>query len=82
MKRPAFPTLVDLAPGDAARVLEVHPGEEQRLAAEGLASGDRVVVETRLPLGGPIVVRVGRARLAVARQVAAAIRVERQPGTR
>lgn len=82
MKRPAFPTLVDLAPGDDARVVEVHPREGQRLAAEGLAAGDRVVVEARLPLGGPIVVRVGRARLAVARQVAAAIRVEREPPAR
>jgi Fe2+ transport system protein FeoA len=34
------------------------------------------VVEVRLPLGGPVVVRVGRARIAIARAVAAGILVE------
>jgi len=82
VQRPAVPTLVDLEPGVVATVVEVEAGERRRLAAEGLASGDRVVVEERLPLGGPIVVRVGRARLALARRVAAAIRVEREPAAR
>jgi Fe2+ transport system protein FeoA len=82
VQRPAVPTLVDLEPGVVASVVEVEPGELRRLAAEGLAPGDRVVVEERLPLGGPIVVRVGRARLALARRVAAAIRVESEPAGR
>ena len=82
VQRPAVPTLVDLEPGVFASVVGVEAGERQRLAAEGLAPGDRVVVEERLPLGGPIIVRVGRARLALARRVAAAIRVEREPPER
>lgn len=82
MERPTFPLLVDIAPGVAARVVRVDPSDAPRLAAEGLAPGDRVRVETRLPLGGPIVVRVGRARLALARRVAAGIRVEPETAAR
>ena len=82
MERPPFPVLVDMAPGVAARVVGVDPAEASRLAAEGLAPGDRVQVESRLPLGGPIVVRVGRARLALARRVAAGIRVEPERAVR
>ncbi len=70
--------LVELAPGIAARVVGVPPDEVERLAAEGLHRGDMVEVETRLPLGGPVVVRIGRARVALARRVAARIVV--QPG--
>ena len=78
MQRPTFPTLVDMAAGDAACIIRVDPADASRLAAEGLAPGDRVRVEARLPLGGPIVLRVGRARVAVARRVAAGILVERE----
>ena len=72
--------LVGLHPGVVARVVAVAPGEEDRLAAEGLHPGDRVEVEALLPLGGPVVLRLGRARVAVARRVAAGILV--QPGQR
>lgn len=68
--------LAALEPGVAARVVDVPPADAARLAAEGLHRGDAVVVEDRLPLGGPVVVRLGRARLALARRVAAAILVE------
>jgi len=70
--------LVDLGPGIAARVVTVPPDEAERLAAEGLHRGDVIEVETRLPLGGPVVVRIGRARVALARRVAARIVV--RPG--
>lgn len=68
--------LVALGPGTAARVVTVGPGDAERLAAEGLQPGDRLVVEVLLPLGGPVVVRVGRARIAIARAVAAGILVD------
>ena len=68
--------LVDLVPGRAARVVVVPPDEVGRLAAEGLHLGDMLELETRLPLGGPVVVRVGRARVALARRVAVRIGVE------
>ncbi len=66
-------SLADLDAGVTARVVAVPPAEVDRLAAEGLHRGDVVVVETRLPLGGPVVVRLGRARVALARGVAAQI---------
>ncbi len=67
--------LSDLDPGVAARVVSVPGGQAERLAAEGLHVGDVIEVEARMPLGGPIVVRLGRARVALARQVAAGILV-------
>ena len=70
--------LVDLDPGVVVRVVAVPAPEADRLAAEGLHRGDLVEVEARLPLGGPVVVRLGRARVALARQVAAQIAVERR----
>lgn len=69
-------SLAALPPGRAARVVTIDLADIDRLAAEGLHPGDRVEVEVRLPLGGPVVVRVGRARIALARSVAAAILVE------
>ena len=68
--------LADLHVGVAARVVTVPAAEAERLAAEGLHRGDSLEVETRLPLGGPVVIRLGRARLALARRVAAAILVQ------
>jgi Fe2+ transport system protein FeoA len=67
-----------LDPGISARVVSVPPGDADRLAAEGLHPGDSIEVEVRLPLGGPVVLRLGRARVAVARRVAAGILV--RPG--
>jgi Fe2+ transport system protein FeoA len=69
-------SLAALEPGRAARVVAVAVADAERLAAEGLNPGDRVEVEVRLPLGGPVVVRIGRARIAIARAVAAGILVE------
>lgn len=71
-------SLLALDPGVAARVLKVPPADAERLAAEGLQAGDAIRVEARLPLGGPVVVRIGRARVALARSVAAGIVV--RPG--
>jgi len=45
------------------------------LALEGLLPGTAVAVASRSPLGGPLVVGIGRARIAVARSVASKISV-------
>jgi len=71
-------SLADLDAGVVARVVDVPPAEVDRLAAEGLHRGDVVEVETRLPLGGPVIVRLGRARVALARGVAAQVVVAPQ----
>ena len=69
-------TLARLPAGARALVLVVSGEDVDRLAAEGLHVGDTLEVETLLPLGGPVVVRLGRARVALARRVAAGIAVE------
>jgi Fe2+ transport system protein FeoA len=69
-------TLERLPEGATARVVAVPSGDADRLASEGLRPGDVLLVEARLPLGGPVVVRLGRARVALARRVAGAIVVQ------
>jgi len=66
-------TLEHLAVGARAVVRAIAPEQADRLGAEGLHVGDEVEVEARLPLGGPLVVVVGRTRLALARVVAAGV---------
>lgn len=81
---PPLPTaprrsLCELAPGEAGLVVAVAPPLEAQLAQEGIRPGVSLEVESRVPLGGPLVVRVGRARLALARVVAADVLIEPAP---
>ena len=69
-------SLAQLPVGARSRVIALADEDADRLAAEGLHRGDSLEVETILPFGGPVVVRLGRARVAIARQVAARILVE------
>ena len=69
-------TLDGLPVGRAATVVAIDPEHGEDLALEGLHEGTRVAVASRAPLGGPLVVGIGRARIAVARRVAAGISVE------
>jgi Fe2+ transport system protein FeoA len=48
----------------------------QVLEQEGIVAGTVLKVERRVGLGGPVIVRLGRARLAIARAVAATVAVE------
>jgi Fe2+ transport system protein FeoA len=76
---PAYPAAVplhSLAAGRSARIREVPAGAAAALTAEGLAPGDVLEIETRQPFGGPIVVRVGHARIALALRIARGILVE------
>jgi Fe2+ transport system protein FeoA len=68
--------LLDLGPRTPARVVALDPEHAARLGDEGLHDGDLVLVESRLPLGGPLIVRLGRGRLALARALARSILVE------
>jgi len=69
-------SLAQLPVGARSRVIALASEDADRLAGEGLHRGDSLEVETILPFGGPVVVRLGRARVAIARQVAARIVVE------
>ncbi len=59
--------VVCLRPGDADGRGHALAGQ---LAAEGIVAGALLTPERRLPLGGPIVVAMGRARVALGRDVA------------
>ncbi len=73
----APPTSLDRLPlGSRGVVRSVGTDHEATLAREGIEPGSDVVVEASAPFGGPIVVRVGRARLALARSVARTVAVE------
>ena len=67
--------LVDAAAGGRLRVVAIEPAHRAALLPEGIDVGVDVEVERRLALGGPLIVRVGRARLAISRSVAAGIEV-------
>lgn len=77
-ERPASgrPTLATARVGTCLRVCEVGPGHAEELGREGLLPGTVVRVASRTPLGGPVVVAIGRARLALSADVAAAVRLE------
>jgi Fe2+ transport system protein FeoA len=54
-------------------VIRVSGPDQPELEREGVLPGSVVVVAARTPLGGPLVVEVGRARLALSAKVAAQI---------
>lgn len=67
-----------LAPGQSGLILRIEREEPELLrylAALGLLPDTKVEVEEVAPLGGPLLVRMGDARYALGRKVAARIRV-------
>ena len=70
-------TLDALGPGAQGQVVRIDPALQAELVQHGLIEGAVVRLESRAPFGGPVVVGVGRARLAIGRELARAIRVER-----
>ena len=73
---PAAVSLHSLAIGRSALILQVPASVAGALDADGIAPGEIVEIETRQPFGGPVVVRVGHARVALALRIARAILVE------
>lgn len=70
--------LAELSAGEGgiiSRVSEEHADLLSYLASLGLLPQTRVKVESIAPFGGPLLVRVGRARYALGREVAAKILV-------
>jgi Fe2+ transport system protein FeoA len=56
------------------RVIEAVDGPDRaELEREGILPGSVVVVTARTPLGGPVVVELGRARIALSAAVAAQV---------
>ncbi len=70
-------TLDQLPVGCRAVVVSVERETGRRLAGHGIRPGITVTVESDAPFRGPRVVRVGEARIALARVIARLIVVER-----
>jgi Fe2+ transport system protein FeoA len=62
--------------GRIVRVVAVPEQVRATLGQEGVVPGTDLAVERVVGLGGPMIVRLGRARLAIARSVAREIVVE------
>lgn len=74
-----FSTVDSLAAGASGIVAQVGDEHASQLAREGIGPGTRLAIEASAPFGGPLIVRVGRARVALARRVARTILVESGP---
>ena len=64
-----------VAPGNGGRVISVGPSHRAELAREGVRPGADLSVSSAAPFAGPLVLRIGRARLALARSVARTVEV-------
>lgn len=73
---PRPPRLLDASVGEVVTVLAIDRDHLDELALEGVHVGSLLTIRGRAPLGGPLVVGVGRARVAVARSVAATVAIE------
>ena len=59
--------------GERRSVVTVEGPGRAELEREGLMAGSVIVVLARTPLGGPVVVQLGRTRLALSADVAAKV---------
>jgi len=55
-------------------VVDIEQAAAVELAREGLIPGSHLQIVSRVPLGGPLIVQLGRVRLALGAALAAAIR--------
>jgi ferrous iron transport protein A len=64
--------LTDLSVNEEAEIVEIRGGRgmQGRLRALGLAKGQRVKKLSRVGLGGPVVILVNRAQVAIGRGMA------------
>jgi Fe2+ transport system protein FeoA len=70
-QEPEIPVPLTRAPVGWRRVVTAVDGPDRaELEREGLLPGSTVVVSARTPLGGPLIVELGRARLALSASVA------------
>ena len=69
-------SLIDAAPDLELRIVRVVDEDADGVGAEGLLPGVVVSIERRIAFGGPLIIRLGRARLALGRDVARRIVVE------
>lgn len=72
-------TLLQMKPGDDGQVVQVDADEAgiQQLYQVGVVPGIQIQMLAQHPLQGPVVVKIGNQRLAIERQLAALVEVER-----
>ena len=78
---PVFPSVEEDGPIPLSRVAvgwrrviaSVEGPDREELGREGVLPGSVIVVTARTPLGGPVIVELGRARLALSATVAAQV---------
>jgi Fe2+ transport system protein FeoA len=75
---PAVP-LSRVPVGGRRLVLAVHGPARADLEREGLLPGSLVDVVSRTPAGGPVIVQLGRARIALSADVAAQVATRADP---
>ena len=68
-------TLATVPAGRPVDVVDIGDKEPAVLLVHGLRPGVRVVVDGDAPLGGPRIVRIGAARIAIDRGLARSVRV-------
>ncbi len=61
------------AVGEPRLIVAISDAAREELGHEGLMPGSVVVVRNRTPLGGPLVVELGRTRLALSMDVAGCV---------
>jgi Fe2+ transport system protein FeoA len=70
---PVLQRLSTAQPGERLCVTSVGAVHADELVREGILPGAVVQVASRTPLGGPVIVCLGRVRLALSADVAAAV---------
>lgn len=75
-------TLLEVPPGQRARLVSVQGALRPKLKKYGLHTGDYMRVLRVAPLGGPLMVEVNGREIALGRAVAEGILVEVECGSR
>ena len=76
---PSFP-IIDLEEGEEGMISHLicdEPAKIRRLIGMGFVPGRKVVVEERIPMGGPLLIRLDEMRVAIGRDYASLIQVEK-----
>ncbi len=76
---PSFP-IIELEEGEEGMISHLicdEPAKIRRLIGMGFVPGRKVVVEEHIPMGGPLLVRLDEMRVAIGRDYASLIQVEK-----
>lgn len=78
-EEPSFP-IIELEEGEEGVISHLicdDPAKIRRLISMGFVPGRKIVVEEHIPMGGPLLIRLGEMRVAIGRDYASLIQVEK-----